>query len=130
MAYRDLYSNVITQRTLSPQVVTADVNGVGVDTRDADSVLFVAEAGAIVSSGLVIPVAQESDDNSVFTNVAAADLRGAFVNLVADSVQKVGYVGNKRYVRLVADYLSGTSVVVAGQVVLSHLHQQPSPAIP
>jgi hypothetical protein len=123
---RSIRDRVLTARTLSPQTITADVNGVGVDVgRDYDSAMFVAEAGAISGAGLVIPVAQESDDDSAYTDVAAADLDGAFVNLVADTVQKVGYKGVKRYLRIKADYLSGTNVLVCGQIVASHAHRAP-----
>ncbi len=125
MTLRDIKDNVGAFRTLSPQTITADVNGVGVDTRGFDSAMAVVIAGAIAAAGLVLPVLQESDDDVTYNDVAAADLQGAFVNLTADSIQRVGYAGAKRYIRVKADYISGTSVIVAASIEVSHAHIKP-----
>lgn len=126
MALRGLIHTVKTVLSLVPQVVTADVNGVGVDTKGYDSVAAVVTSGAIVASGLVLPTLQESDDDAAYTDVAAADLQGtAFVNAAASTQYQVGYAGTKRYVRVRADYVSGTSVAMCGQILLSKAHVEP-----
>jgi hypothetical protein len=123
---RSIRDRVLVSPSLHPQTITADVNGTGVDVgRDYDSAMFVAQAGAISGAGLVIPVAQESDDDSVYTDVAAGDLDGAFVNLVTNTIQKVGYKGAKRFLRIKADYLSGTNVLMAGFIEAGHAHRMP-----
>lgn len=114
--------------TVPPQVVTADVAvTTWIDTRDFDSAALVAISGAIVSSGLVLPVAREADDSSGTgaADVAAADLEGAFANLAASETQKVTYRGSKRFIGIRFDHVSGTSVACAGLVVNGHPHQGP-----
>jgi len=118
---RDLVKNLDAQLTVVPQVVTADVSGAAVDTRGFDSAIAIVIAGAIVAAGLVLPILQESDTTTDgdFTNVAAGDIKGTpFVNLTASSIQKVGYTGKKRYLRIKLDYVSGTSVAVSSSIVL------------
>jgi hypothetical protein len=59
------------------------------------------------------PLIEESDDNSTYTTVAAADLIGGappvFDSTYANSVVKRGYRGTKRYVRARYSAVSGTS---------------------
>nr|WP_297388248.1 hypothetical protein [uncultured Roseateles sp.] len=105
--------------SLRPQVVAGNVNGQGVDTRGYDMATVLYTAGAIVASGDVTLKLQESDDNSSFSDVAAADLAGSFPSaLTANSAGLVGYRGAKRYVRVVATLNSGTSVAASAAVLL------------
>jgi len=127
---RDLVSNLLLALCIAPVDVTADVDGVGVDVRNYESSILFASGGAIVAAGLVTPKAYESDDSTngtdgTWTAVAAADLQGAFVALTAGSVQKVGYVGRKRWVRVSADYTSGTSIVFFSGVIAGRPHSAP-----
>ncbi len=118
---RDLVKNLDTKLTVVPQVVAADVSGVAVDTRGADSAIAVVQSGAIVGAGLVLPVLQESDTTTDgdFTDVAAGDIKGTpFVNMAASSIYKVGYTGKKRYLRIKMDYVSGTSIAASAAIVL------------
>lgn len=117
----DLVSNVGFGVSFYPQSVTADAaKSVGIDVRGYESVAFLQVAGAIAGAGLVKLVPQECDTlGGTYTDVAAADLDGAFVDAVANTTQKVGYKGNKDFVALRADYTSGTSVIIGGVVVLS-----------
>lgn len=126
-ASRNLSQSLSVQTTLYPVAITADkAKDVGVDTRDFESVMFVVNTGAIAGAGLVIPVAQECDTlGGTYTDVAAADLEGAFVNLAANSSYKVGYKGSKQFVAVRMDYLSGTSIVAGAQVVMGDAHQRP-----
>ncbi len=118
---RDLKSNVdVSQPTLDGAVVTADAAADRmVDLAGYRSAFFLAFGGAIVAAGLVKLVPIEGDTATVgsATDVAAADLDGAFTNLTAQSIQRVGYKGSKQYVGLRADWTSGTSTYVMGAVV-------------
>jgi hypothetical protein len=114
-----------------PAVYTATATGVGVDVRDFDSVSVSFQTGAIVAAGLFTPKLQESDDSTngidgAWNDVVAADQTGALVNLVASSIQRVGYVGQKRWVRPVATYVSGTSTAIAAMVTRGKPHQFPT----
>jgi hypothetical protein len=121
---RNISQLLLVSPTLYPVVVTADkAKDVGVDIIDFDSAMFVANIGAIAGAGIVLPVAQECDTlGGTYTDVAAADLEGAFVNAVANTVQKVGYKGNKRFLAIRADYVSGTSVLLGGVIEAGHPH--------
>lgn len=119
---RDLKANLDVVQSIVPQVVTGDVSGVGADLRGFDGALLVVNAGAIVGAGVVLPIAEDSDDSTngsdgTWGAVAAGELLGAFVNCVASTPQRVGYIGVKRWVRVRADHVSGTSVAVAASVV-------------
>ncbi len=113
---RSLKPLVDVVQAQAPQTVTADVVETGVDLKGYDSAMMIVNIGAIAAAGLVIPVARESDDNVTFTDVAAGDLQGAFVNGVASSIQRVGYIGSKRYLGVKLHYISGTSVLMSATV--------------
>lgn len=130
MPHRDLMNNILWALCIAPVVVTADVDGVGIDIRNYEKVALVACGGAIVAAGLVAPQAFESDDSTngtdgTWTAVAAADLDGAFANMTAGSVQKVGYRGRKRWVRVSANYTSGTSLAFSSFVIAGGAHSAP-----
>jgi hypothetical protein len=119
---RDIKSEQDAVQSLMPLVRTASADGVGADLRDFD------EAGAIVAAGLQTPKLSESDDSTngvdgVWNDVVAADLLGAFVALTQNSVQRVGYVGRKRWLRVIITHTSGTSVATSAVVVRGKPHQ-------
>lgn len=98
---RDIQHNVSIGITQLPNVVTATTTATGVDLAGFRSAMFVAVIGTITDGTFAFDP-EESDDNSTWTNIAAGDLSGAFVNATSaadDRVQKVGYMGTKRYVR-------------------------------
>jgi hypothetical protein len=134
MSTRDLVNRVSPAQSLKAQVVTAAVNGSGVDLQGFDSAVFVVDAGAITgTTPTITPRAEESDDNATFTPIAATDLDGGLlVNIAtgADNViQKRGYLGAKRYVRLAISAVGGTtpSAPICGSVVRGHPHLLPTP---
>jgi hypothetical protein len=56
----------------------------------------------------------------------AADLVGALpASLTADGSFKQGYVGHKRYVRVVVTKNSGTSIAAGAVVVRGHANKRP-----
>lgn len=80
---------------------TASVNGNAVDVRGYNSALVALNPGTI-TDGTFTPKLQESDQSgSGFTDVDASDLDGAFAALASNTPQTVGYIGSKRYVRVV-----------------------------
>jgi hypothetical protein len=83
----------------------ATVNGTGVDLAGTGNyfrtAMLLVIAGAI-TDGTHTFVLQESDDNSSFANVAAADLQGTLTAVTtanASAVQRQSYLGSKRYLR-------------------------------
>lgn len=79
---------------------TASINGSSVDLVGYGAAMAVVHAGTI-TDGTHTPKLQESSDNSSFSDVAAADLDGVFAALTSNTIQRVGYKGSKRYLRVV-----------------------------
>lgn len=126
MAKRDLYNNVSVVSSVVPAVLTATATGTGIDGRGFQSVTYVINTGAIAGSGNFTPKIQESDDNSSFTDIAAADMLGSFpAALSASTAIRVGYKGNKRYTRAVLTLNSGTSIAAGAVAVLGHAELAP-----
>jgi outer membrane lipoprotein SlyB len=117
---KDLYSNTKFARSLSPAARTASANGVGVDRAQNDS--YYQEAKVVVSTGTITDgthtiEVQESDDNSTFTAVADADLQGTEPAIVAaddDKTFEIGYLGRKRYLRVIVTVAGATTGGVYG----------------
>lgn len=80
---------------------TASINGAAVDTLGYGSALVVLNP-ATITDGTFTPKLQESSQSgSGFTDVAAGDLDGSLAALAANTPQVVGYLGGKRYLRVV-----------------------------
>lgn len=125
MGLRDLKNNLSVSRSIAPGTKTATVQGSGVDLQGARAAMVVFDPGAN-SSGTFVPSVEESDTGDTspdtYTAVAAGDLEGSLSNISANSIQRVGYKGNKRYIRAVVTTASSpASLVVAAQVVLEPL---------
>lgn len=73
---RDLKSNIGFDILLAPAARTASANGASSDLKGYEGVAVVFLPGTI-TDGTHTPKLQESDDNSTFTDVAAADQLGA-----------------------------------------------------
>ena len=117
---RDLVHNIGAVQALGPAVLSATATGAALDLNGFGSAALVVNTGSIVGSGDFTAKLQESDTttSSDFTDVAASALQGTFpASLAADSVVKVGYVGVKRYIRLVVTKNSGTSIATGAVLV-------------
>lgn len=130
MTMRDLNDVVDVALSLSPAArVNGTFNGTAVDVRGYDSAMLVVNFGAY-TDGTHTPAAQHSDDGTTFTAAAASELSGAFTAVSsgggANSTQRVGYVGSKRYLR-VALVVSGatTGALSEACVVRGHPHRAP-----
>lgn len=108
MPNKDLVSWVSSGASLRPAARTASANGSGVDLANYNSVAVQINAGTI-TDGTHTPKLQESDDNSSFSDVAAADLQGSFAAIATNTDQEVGYIGIKRYVRAVSTVAGATT---------------------
>ena len=131
MANRDLKNCIEEAESVRPAVHSANNNGEEVDVRGADSVTFVASIGAISgAAGDGSIEIQESDTSgSGFTAVAAADLLGTEPTaLAANTTYRIGYIGNKRYLRAVLDIGGETSIAGAVVCIKGHLSQAPEDA--
>lgn len=117
---KDLYNNVSVAQTLAPAARTASANGAGVDLAGYGSAVVVVETGTITDGTHTIEM-QESDDNSTFTAVADTNLQGTEPTIGAadnNKVYKIGYLGNKRYLRVAVTVAGATSGGVYGAHVV------------
>jgi len=125
---RDLKNNADVVNSLVPKVyaVNQAENGTGVDLRGYDAALAVFVSGAF-TDGTFTPKVQESDDDSTWSDVAAADLEGSLTALSASAVQRAGYKGGKRYIRPVVTVSGATSGgAVTACVVRARPHLAPA----
>jgi len=119
---RDLTSGLAPVTLLPPAVYAADNTPVAVDIYGFEAALLALHVGVggITFSGTnkIEFKLTHSDDDSVYTDVVQANIRGATVAAggiiksliaahVAPSVTKIAYLGGKRYLKLLADF-SGT----------------------
>ena len=116
---KDLSNNISPAVSLAAAVRSAAANGTGVDLQGYESATVLVDVGAegdTLSSSVHFEVSlEESDDNSTFTDVAQASIidgtiasGGIFLKLdgttggdpdTTGGIFRVGYVGNKRYIR-------------------------------
>ncbi|MGE4352327.1 MAG: hypothetical protein AB7E52_09095 [Bdellovibrionales bacterium] len=130
MSVKSLYGNILPVLSLAPAArVTGTLNGVSVDLQGFDSAVATVAFGAY-TDGVHTPKLQESDDNVTFADVEAEELDGSFAAVSsaggAGSVQKVGYLGDARYVRVVMGVTgASTGALSAAQVICGHPHHAP-----
>lgn len=92
-------------------------NGTGVDLANRQWAVIMFQVGT-VTDGTHTPKVQESDDNSTYTDVAAADQIGTLAALASNTPQIVQYKGGKRYIRPVITTTGATTGAVAGAAVM------------
>ncbi|WP_413207013.1 hypothetical protein [Rhodospirillum sp. A1_3_36] len=125
---RDLKNNVGAFESVRPAVQSATVTGETVDALGFGVVMAVVQTGAIVSAGDFTAKIQDSDDGATWADVADTDLIGTLSEtLTANTVERVGYVGEGRYVRVVLTKNGGTSVAASAVVVLGRPALAPVP---
>ena len=108
----------LTQQTINTDATT---DGEKLDLQGFNGITFVLFTGT-VTLGDVTPLIQDSDDNSIFADVADVFLVGTEAGAILeagddDAVSSIGYVGKKRYVRLSAVSDNSANMVV-GAVAL------------
>jgi hypothetical protein len=136
MAKRDLIGVLLkpgAQPTKSIDVgaKTASANGAAVDLQGYEACVMIVDADARTDGTHTVRL-EESDDNSTFSAVAAADLSWdsaigpvnasgqVVIDGAADDDQAcvVGYVGAKRYVRAAAVVTSATTGAIYGALLV------------
>lgn len=122
---KDLQSMLGPVVSIAAAAITSTQNGDGVDLQGFNSAAVIITPGTI-TDGTHTPKVEESDDNSAWSDVAAADLVGSLSALASDTVQKVGYKGTKRYIRVTSTVAGASSGgVYAAVVVRGHPNLAP-----
>lgn len=118
MLKRDAHNQIAVATSIAPAGNrTASVNGSGVDLAgyNAAAVAFVPAA---LTDGTYTPKLQESDDNSSFSDVAAADQSGTLAAFTANTIQEVSYTGTKRYIRAVVTVAGASTGGIFAAIVI------------
>jgi len=130
---RDLAHDIKPTCPIKPAATTTTVTGSSSNSTDRqgyESVTVIVNLGTW-TDGTFTPSLLESDDNSTFTAVAAADMMGAFTAITSNAnvnkCQWVGYKGGKRYTAVTIT-ASGTTtgMVIGTTVVLGHPIHKPT----
>ena len=142
----DLKNNIELVECLNAIVKDADTNASGIDTQGANSAMVIVNVGApgVTFSGSVkVDVKlEDSADNSTYGAVTnnnfvtggTVDSNGIWQTIDADgdcnAVYGIGYVGPKRYFRVVLDFTGSHSTGTAFGVVgaLGNLESAPTAA--
>lgn len=121
---KDTFHNLKAVAAIAPAVKTDTEDGAAIDLRGFNSALVVVNTGAIVSAGNFGFKLQESDTTTSedFDDVAADDILGTAPasGMSSASVYTVGYIGKKRYIRVVTIDGGGTSVAIGAVAILGH----------
>lgn len=126
---RDLANNIGVVQALAPQVLAAT------DTSAAIDLLGFESAGRgdqhrrhreRRQTHRQAPGERHDDERRLCRRRSCASHGGAHcLPLAATTVYKQGYIGNKRYLRLVTTKNSGTSIAVGAVVVKGNPHESP-----
>lgn len=139
---KDMHSGVKAVTAIAAATLDADNTPPAVDLQgfNAAEILLAIGAGGITFSGAnkIEFVLTHSDDDSTYTNVTVDDVLG--VESVTDGIVKaltaahaaaasyrLGYVGGKRYIKLLADFSGthGTGTPIAAVALLGQPHDAP-----
>lgn len=127
---RDLYSAVKMLISLVQAARTnGTTNGTGCDISGYDSACAIFRTGAATDGSHAMKL-QESDDNSAWNDVAAADQVGS--NPTATSADgsktfKIGYIGKKRYLRpVIVTSGATTGAIIGADVLVGNAGKQPA----
>lgn len=122
---RDMKSEIDFATSIAPAAITATATGTGINCAGYNAVTVLLNVGT-VTDGTHTPKLQEADADTGYTDVAAADLIGAFVAIVTVTNQRVGYKGTKKWLRVVSTVASATTGGVYGAMLLrGHALKQP-----
>ena len=125
---RDIAPNFGLSQAVAPAVLSATNTSAAIDLLGFNSAALVINTGAIEAAGDFTAKLQESDTTTSgdFADVGAEHLVGTLpATLVASSLYKQGYIGNKRYVRTVITKNGGTSIAAGAVIVKGHPAEAP-----
>lgn len=133
---RDMHSNISVLSAIAPQAIGATgaangkLSGI-IDRQGYEAVEFVFQSGASASvADTINPVVFEAAaTGDSFTSVADADLIGTEADqkltLTAAGASRIGYRGNKRYLKLRLYGLGTATAIVSAAAVLGRPHLAP-----
>jgi hypothetical protein len=126
---REMNSILDGNESLRPASLTADTDGQGVDLRGSESATIFVTVGAIADDAADSTITlEESADDSTYTDVAVADIRGTEPTVAANTAYQFGYGGSSRYIRATFVIGGATSVLASAMIVRGNLDIAPTSA--
>lgn len=139
---REMYNSLKAAIALAAATLSDDATGTAIDRLGFESLTFALSIGVggitFTNSNKIEFVLEHSDDNSTYAAVAQKDVLGVTLATggivralktahAAASMTRFGYIGDKRYVRLSADFggTHGTGTPIAAVAILGHAHDRP-----
>jgi hypothetical protein len=135
---RDLMNNIHLARALSPVAAVTDntpfVSEI-IDTKGYDSLTFAILTGSLADADATFTVLVEHDDAANLATAAAVpdeqlvgtEALAGFTFAHDNACRKIGYRGNKRYVRLTITPANNSgNAFVAAVAILGHPAQAPT----
>ena len=140
MSRKDLYSNKNVIRAISPTRVTDNTAQVSeiIDMQGYESLLFAILAGTLADADATFTVLVEHGDNAALSDAAAVDDQdllntesdAGFTFADGDSVNLIGYIGDKRYVRLTITPVNNSgNADIAATAIQGHAQINPVNAL-
>lgn len=125
---RDLHNNIHVKRAISPVSVadtTAQVSEI-IDRAGYDSLEFVILTGSVADADATFAVLVEDGDAANLSDAAAVadgnllgtEAQAGFTFADDNAVRKIGYRGNKRYVRMTITPAANASAALLGAVAV------------
>ena len=129
---RDLHNNIDVRKAIAPYdhgTGNAEVTTEIIDRQGFESVEFIIMTGSLAESDATFTIDMEEGDNSALSdtgavadaNLLGTETLGSFDYSDDNSVFKIGYTGDKRYVRLGITPADNTgAALLAVAVILGH----------
>lgn len=127
---KDVDKEVSVASSVAPAAaLVATTTGDAVDLLGFGAAVVVIHAG-VATDGTFVPTLEESNaSGSGFTTVAAGNLSGSFADITASAdevVQEVGYLGTKRYIRVVlTESVASAGAFITASVVRARARTLP-----
>lgn len=120
--HRDLKSNVDVAQALPPKALTASATSAAVDVSGYDSAFVEVNFGTW-TDGTHTPSLTHSADNTTYTDAGTDGvLQGTFAAVSgtagSNTVQRVGYIGNNRYLKVVMTVATATTGALSGASIV------------
>lgn len=129
MENNDLHNNVAIRKVISPisQAGNAAMVGTIIDRLGFGALEFAITLGTVTTAGTAYTALLEDADEVAFnvTNSAVADAQllgtealASFIDSEVNTTKKLGYIGNKRFVRLTMTPAGNTGASTMGAVAI------------
>lgn len=125
MNRRDLHTHILLGVALASTAIADGEDAVGniIDRFGSDALELQLHVTAR-TDGTVTPLIEHGDDAALAdaATVPAEEILGTAAAMSAVGIQSLGYIGNKRYVRVTAQTAAGATLTVYGSYIKGALH--------